>query len=138
MTRNPNHSPAAETPNGPKSIAGMNTLVGYILLIGVLTSAILIITGTLWNWILTHSLTLEYPILGKNYFEFLLSSLQQLFAGDLQPHVFISLGIIVLMLTPYLRVGASVVYFAAAAHNWKYTIFTLFVFSVLTYSLFLR
>ena len=42
------------------------------------------------------------------------------------------------MLTPYVRVAASMLYFGIAEHNWKYTLFTLFVFTVLTYSLFLR
>jgi uncharacterized membrane protein len=42
------------------------------------------------------------------------------------------------MFTPYLRVAASAVYFALVERNLKYTLFTLFVFAVLTYSLFLR
>jgi uncharacterized membrane protein len=42
------------------------------------------------------------------------------------------------MLTPYLRVVASVVYFMAGLRNWKYAVFTGFVLAVLTYSLFLR
>jgi uncharacterized membrane protein len=44
------------------------------------------------------------------------------------------MGIGVLMLTPFVRVLASVVYFAFVEHNWKYTLFTAFVLSVLTYS----
>jgi uncharacterized membrane protein len=48
------------------------------------------------------------------------------------------MGIGVLMLTPFVRVLASVFYFAFVEHNWKYTLFTAFVLSVLTYSLFLR
>jgi uncharacterized membrane protein len=121
-----------------ESMNSMDVLVGYILLIGVLLSVALIIGGTLWNWILTHHLTIQYTISGENYFSFLLSSFRQLFGGALQPRLLISLGIVTLMFTPYLRVAASVVYFAVVAHNWKYTLFTLFVFTVLTYSLFLR
>jgi hypothetical protein len=33
---------------------------------------------------------------------------------------------------------ASLLFFAFAEHNWKYTLFTGFVLAVLTYSLFLR
>jgi uncharacterized membrane protein len=121
-----------------ESMNSMDVLVGYILLIGVLLSVALIIAGTLWNWTLTHHLTIQYAISGQNYFGFLLSSLRQLFSGTIDPRLLISLGIVTLMFTPYVRVAASVVYFAAVAHNWKYTLFTLFVFSVLTYSLFLR
>ncbi len=121
-----------------KSMNNMDVLVGYILLVGVLLSVALIIAGTLWNWIVAHHLTIQYTISGQNYFGFLLSSFRQLFRGALEPRLLISLGIVTLMFTPYLRVAASVVYFAAVAHNWKYTLFTLFVFAVLTYSLFLR
>ncbi len=119
-------------------MAGMEVLVGYILQIGVLTSAALIILGTVWNLLQTGSLTTNFIISGENYFGFALSSFRQLFQGAVSPHLLISLGIITLMFTPYLRVAASAAFFAFVARNWKYTIFTLFVFSVLTYSLFLR
>jgi hypothetical protein len=36
------------------------------------------------------------------------------------------------------RVLASMLYFLLAARNWKYTVFTAFVLTILTYSLFLR
>ena len=42
------------------------------------------------------------------------------------------------MLTPYVRVLVSILYFAFSERNWKYALFTGFVFSVLTFSLFLR
>jgi uncharacterized membrane protein len=129
---------AGETTAEQASMNNMDTLVGYILLIGVLVSVALIIAGTLWNWITAHSLTSLFTISGKNYFSFLASSLQQLFTGAIRPQLLISLGIVTLMFTPYLRVAASVVYFAFVARNLKYSIFTLFVFVVLTYSLFLR
>jgi uncharacterized membrane protein len=54
------------------------------------------------------------------------------------PHCLISLGIAALMLTPYVRVLASLIFFAAVEHNGKYAAFTAFVLAVLTYSLFLR
>jgi uncharacterized membrane protein len=116
----------------------MNVLVGYILLVGVLLSSLLIVAGTLWNWVANHSLTTHFPISGENYFGFLMSSFHQLFTGPVQPGLLVKLGIVTLMFTPYLRVGASAVYFAFVARNLKYTLFTLFVFCVLTYSLFLR
>ena len=73
-----------------------------------------------------------------NFFEFVLSDLRSVFTDTLRPRLFLNLGIAALMLTPYVRVLASMVYFAVAERNWKYTLFTAFVFSVLTYSLFLR
>ncbi len=120
------------------NIYSMETLVGLILQIGVLVSVGLIIAGSLWNLALTRHLTADFTISGENYFGFLMSSFRQLFAGAIAPRLLISLGIVTLMFTPYLRVAASVVYFAVVDRNLKYTLFTLFVFGVLSYSLFLR
>ena len=128
----------ANVPVQPASMSGMDSLVGYILLVGVLISGLLIIAGTAWNLAINHSLSTQFTISGQNYFNFLASSFQQLFLGELQPRLLISLGIVTLMLTPFMRVGASMVYFAMVERNLKYTLFTLFVFAVLTYSLFLR
>ena len=113
-------------------------LVGYILLVGVLLSVVLILISVIWRFVNTGSFELEYTIAGMNLFEFVHSSVQQVIAGTLRPRLLSNLGIAVLMLTPYVRVLASMVYFAVAARNLKYTVFTGFVFVVLTYSLFLR
>ncbi len=116
----------------------MDVLVGYILLVGVLLSVTLIVAGVAWRWLATGQLGFEYSISGTNLVEFVLNDLGQVLDGALRPRLFINLGIGVLMLTPYVRVLASMLYFALAEHNIKYTVFTAFVFSVLTYSLFLR
>jgi uncharacterized membrane protein len=121
-----------------KGGSAMDTLIGSILLIGVLTSILLLVVGTLWHWIATGTLEFDYPIQGMNLWEFLWTSLGQVVRGAMQPQTVIDLGLSVLLLTPYARVLASMLYFLLAERNWKYTLFTLFVFSVLTYSLFLR
>jgi len=117
---------------------GMDELVGYILLSGVLISMTLIVAGLLWRFLRTGSVTFDYRIAGMNMAEFVVAELRDLASRQFRPRLFISLGIVVLMLTPYLRVVASVVYFMAGLKNWKYTVFTGFVLAVLTYSLFLR
>ncbi len=58
--------------------------------------------------------------------------------AEFRPRLLVSLGIAALLLTPYLRVLASLLFFAFVEHNWKYSLFTGFVLAVLTYSLFLR
>jgi len=73
-----------------------------------------------------------------NLFEFLVKDIRQVADEDFRPRLLVNLGLAALMLTPYARVLASMLYFAFAEHNWKYTFFTGFVLSVLTYSLFLR
>ncbi|HVP79965.1 MAG TPA: DUF1634 domain-containing protein [Thermodesulfobacteriota bacterium] len=116
----------------------MESLVGYILLTGVLLSVALLVVGFVWRWLRVGNLRFEHSIAGMNFFEFILSTLQQMASQAFRPRLFLNLGIGVLMLTPFVRVLASVFYFAFVEHNWKYSLFTAFVLSVLTYSLFLR
>jgi uncharacterized membrane protein len=116
----------------------MEGLVGYILLIGVLLSVALLSVGFVWRWVRVGNLRFEHSIVGMNFFEFISSTLRRIASRAFRPRLFLNMGIGVLMLTPFVRVLASVFYFAFAEHNWKYTLFTAFVLSVLTYSLFLR
>lgn len=116
----------------------MEILVGSILLVGVMLSTALLIIGLAWHWITTGHLGLEYSVAGLNFFQFLLADFHQVVSGVLRPRFLVSLGLAMLMVTPYVRVLASILYFAFVERNWKYTLFTAFVFSVLTYSLFLR
>ena len=116
----------------------MDEVVGYVLLTGVLLSMVLVGAGLAWKWFATGSLNLDYQISGMNLFEFVVDEIRTALHGPVRPRLLVNFGIIVLMLTPFLRVLASVVYFAAFLKNWKYTIFTTFVLVVLTYSLFLR
>jgi uncharacterized membrane protein len=73
-----------------------------------------------------------------NFFEFVLNDIRLTLQGALRPRLLVNLGMATLMLTPYVRVLVSMLFFAVVEHNRKYTVFTAFVFSVLTYSLFLR
>ncbi len=116
----------------------MESLVGYILLTGVLLSVALLVVGFVWRWVRVGNLRFEHSIAGMNFFEFILSTLRQMASQTFRPRLFLNMGIAVLMLTPFVRVLASVFYFAFVDRNWKYTLFTSFVLSVLTYSLFLR
>jgi uncharacterized membrane protein len=121
-----------------KTSFDMESVIGYVLLTGVLLSITLTLAGLIWNWIGTGDLGLDYPLSGMNFFQFLLTNLHQLVSSDVRPRLLVNLGIAVLLFTPYLRVFVSIIFFALVERNWKYTLFTCFVFSVLTYSLFLR
>jgi uncharacterized membrane protein len=72
---------------------------------------------------------------GENFFIFL----ARLFSGSSMswPIRVITLGIAVLILTPYVRAMLSVIYFAVKG-NGKYLVITLFVFTILTISLFVH
>lgn len=117
---------------------GMELLMGYILLVGVLLSAALTLAGLGWHWATSGDLRIDSPVAGTNLFQFVAADMREVTSVRLAPRLLINLGLAVLLLTPYARVAASVLYFAAAERSWKYTLFTGFVFIVLTYSLYLR
>jgi uncharacterized membrane protein len=116
----------------------IDVLVGYVLLAGVVLSVSLVIAGLVWAWIRTGRLGVEYTIPRMNLFQFVVEDLRQFCAGALRPRLLTSLGIAALLLTPYTRVLASLLFFAFVERNWKYSLFTGFVLAVLTCTLFLR
>jgi len=119
---------------GRRPAFDMELVISYVLITGVALSLILLVVGTAAYAIVHHDLALAYSLPQDNLYEFIRLTLSHLFtAKDV-----INLGIIVLMLTPYVRVLFSAIYFGAIARNLKYTLFTTFVLVVLTYSLFLR
>ena len=119
-------------------VRGMASLVGYTLLGGVLTSAALMSTGLVWHWASSGRVQGTSPAAGTDLAQIFATFFQQLAAGALEPRPLIYLGLAVLLLTPYVRVAASALYFAVVERNLKYTVFTGFVLAVLTYSLFIR
>lgn len=137
----PEHSHASSTvatrpaPRGQKK---MDLLVGYLLLCGVLLSMALIVGGMIWRFARIGQISLSQQIAGMNLFEFVAGEVRIVLADHLRPRTLIACGIAVLMLTPYMRVLASMLYFMFALKNWKYSLFTAIVLGVLTFSLFIR
>jgi uncharacterized membrane protein len=122
----------------PSRDAKMDALVGYLLLAGVSLSMALIAVGLIWHFLRTGTFELQYPLQGRNLFQFLLAEIAIAAHGQGRPRTLVNAGIGVLMLTPYLRVLASMLYFMFAQRNWKYSLFTAIVLGVLTFSLFVR
>lgn len=131
-------SAAAGPESAPRQQQRMDVLVGYLLLIGVALSTALIIAGLIWRFVRTGHFSFDQELAGMNLFEFVVSEIRIVLADRLRPRTLIDGGIAVLMLTPYLRVLASMLYFMFAAKNWKYSLFTAIVLGVLTFSLFIR
>jgi uncharacterized membrane protein len=112
-------------------------MIGYILISGVVISLFLEVIGI----ILYYRSYGQFKILedkavfihGKNFFYFLVELIQ----GE---HIrqkaiwLMTLGIAILMLTPYVRVILSVIHFSREK-NVKYVLITLFVLALLTISL---
>ena len=118
--------------------ATMDVLVGYVLIVGVLSSLGLLAVGLAWHWSATGTPRLDYELAGTTVFGLVVTDVRQLAAGAWRPRLLVNLGLAVLLLTPYARVLASTLYFALVERNWKYTAFTAFVLLTLTHSLFLR
>ena len=124
--------------NEPAIQHAMETMVGYILQTGVVISAVLLLAGYIWRFASTGQLGFDYAISGMNLYEFVKAEVMQVAAGALRPRLLVSMGIAVLLLTPLIRVMASMLFFALVARNLKYALFTFFVLAVLAHSLFVR
>lgn len=115
----------------------LETIISYLLMVGVVVSVTLITIG-----IILYSVTYGNSqvsqaksvfISGQNFFAFTVYQIQHLF-GQQNALLYMTLGLIILMLTPYIRAIASVIAFAWEKH-YKYVLITLFVLVVLTLSL---
>ena len=115
----------------------LETAISYLLILGVVISLFLEIIGLILFFrsysnlnILENSVAF---IRGENFFSFV----RTLFQWENMQNsalLFMTLGLIVLILTPYIRVIMSVIYFAWKK-NSKYVLMTLFVLITLTVSL---
>jgi uncharacterized membrane protein len=115
----------------------LEAIIGYLLIIGVVSSVILevigltLFYGTYGNLQISENPT--FKITGQNFFSFIIQQFGHLF-GMQNALVFMTLGLIILLLTPYIRAITSVIYFGWEK-NRKYILITLFVLIVLTASL---
>jgi uncharacterized membrane protein len=115
----------------------LETIISYLLIVGVVVSVILeaigitLYYGTYGNVQVSQSQAVF--ISGKNFFAFIVYQTQHLL-GSHNALLFMTLGLIILILTPYVRAITSIIYFAWEKH-YKYVLITLFVLVVLTISL---
>ncbi len=124
-----------------KRISGEEKLelaISYILIIGVLVSVAIEAFGIVSYYSSNRNLSIVFQpslvLKGTDFFSYAGSVFQEILAGTWTPLQILGLGIILLMITPYLRVVASVIYFGLAK-NAKYLFITLFVLVILTASL---
>jgi uncharacterized membrane protein len=115
----------------------LETAISYLLIIGVIFSLILEAIGlTLFYYSFANLNILENEVVfirEENFFSFVITTLQ---GENIQNSaiLFMTLGLITLISTPYIRVITSVIYFAWEK-NRKYLLLTLFVLIILTVSL---
>ena len=112
--------------------------ISCILIIGVAVSVAIELTGILSYYYVNQDLNIsfqpQYALKGTDFFSYSGVTLQSLSQGSWTPFQTLALGLLVLMITPYVRVLASVVYFGMV-RNMKYLAITVFVLVILTASL---
>lgn len=117
--------------------SNLETIISYLLIIGVITSVTLIGIGMILYYGEYGNVQISQNksvfIVGQDFFVFTVGVFQQVFASQ-DALVFITIGLIILILTPYIRAITSAVYFAWEKH-YKYVLITMFVLIVLTASL---
>ena len=121
-----------------KWIAGfdMEDLIGSILRRGTILSISLVLAGVLLQWVGVDRGVPADTIQGTNAFHFFLADLRRIGPIASWPTILIHWGITVLLYTPYVRVVASVLYFAYVQRSWKHALLRSFVLATLTYVLF--
>jgi uncharacterized membrane protein len=115
----------------------LETIISMVLIVGVVASMALeavgigLFYGAYGNLQVSQDST--FFIRGENFFAFIVQEFQSLFARG-SAVVFMTAGLIILILTPYIRAITSFIYFTWEK-NGKYVAITLFVIAVLTLSL---
>ena len=115
--------------------------ISWILRIGVILSVFFNAAGLLLEYAQTGSASLNFVpgsswnVKEGNFFDFAYSTTRSLLGG-LTPVALASLGIVILMFTPYVRVIAAALYYGVE-RDWKYVAITSFVFAVITLGLFI-
>ena len=115
----------------------LETIISYLLILGVVVSVLLEVVGIVLFYGAYSNLQVSQDktvfITGDNFFVFISDKVQNLFVSE-NALLFMTLGIVILILTPYVRAITSFVYFAWEK-NRNYVLITLFVLGVLTASL---
>lgn len=105
-------------------------IISHVLRGGVVVSAAIILLGMVWFYLqmaITGHATLAFP-------HTFTGIVQRLAHGE--PLAVVSLGLLILLLTPILRVAISIVIFALE-RDWLYTVITILVLAILLISLLL-
>ena len=130
----------------PEPLTRMELVISYALRGGVLLSAGVILIGILWFAltqdtgyvkVLPHHLQDILAFHQRSGPGFFPTSFQAVVSGAVtgKPYAIICLGMLLLALTPVVRVALSVIFFLVQ-RDWLYVGITLFVLGVLIFSLF--
>ena len=115
-------------------VSSLSLGISWILRVGVTVSLALELAGVLLYYIQTGNQSLDlsaaWQFKGGNFFDFAASTVKAIGPSP-SPLNIMSLGVMTLMLTPYVRVVAGVIY-SGVQEDWRYVGITLFVLAVIT------
>lgn len=123
----------------------LQKVISYVLIGGVILSVVLEVLGMSLYYAQNRSLAVEFTtkqwqLRGSDFFSYIAFLLSSLFSNEPStnnnnyPIKIMALGVLVLMLTPFVRVVASAIFFGYQK-DLKYLMITFFVLIVLTLSL---
>lgn len=110
----------------------MESLVSSILRNGTLLSMSLILMSLALRWIGNGQADFGTNMKARSIPLLILADLQQAHSPGFWPRLLMHLGFAALLLTPYVRVLASLAYFTLVGRSPKQALFTSFVLVVLT------
>lgn len=112
--------------------------ISYILIVGVIVSVLIETIGIVNYYYVNQNLNIifepSFALQGNDFFRYSETAIHALLLGSWTPLHILALGLVILMMTPYVRVVASVAYFGWIK-NPKYLAITVFVLVILTASL---
>lgn len=115
--------------------------ISYILIIGVAASVAVESIGIVDYYFMNRSMEItfqpEFALKGANIFTYTRTVLSTLLSGELTRYNILGLGVAIMVMTPYVRVWASVIYFSIVK-NPKYFFITGIVLVILTVSMLLH
>ncbi|MDG6995269.1 MAG: DUF1634 domain-containing protein [Nitrososphaerota archaeon] len=116
----------------------LEAILSHLLIYGVVLAMIVTAIGAVDFYFVYRNLEIDQFVQSSNFASYFSSTVSNFAIGNFTPISIISLGVIILLFTPYLRVLSSWVYFALKEKNVKYVLITLWVLLILTLSLFIR
>ena len=125
-----NTGATAATAEPDQRLRQAELVISHVLRGGVIVSAAVILIGVVWFYLqmaIAGHAALGYPHTFGGI-------IRRLFHGE--PLAMVALGLLILLLTPILRVAISIVVFALE-HDWLYTVITITVLIILLVSLLL-
>ena len=99
---------------------------------------IVTILGVIWFGYSTNvNIQIDSLIYSANFGDFFSRMFTDLLSLRLTPIMVLGLGVVILMITPYLRVLTSWIFFIIKEKDYKYVVITSVVLAILTFSLFI-